>query len=159
MSTQGDLAVRGAAAPERLAAGLLDTYLKGQGAAVLPIFEKLALRDTGIKIVHSVRTGAGDQIISGVGFQPSAVIFLTGDNVAANVNLSWGFDILSLQGCFYLHSNGAEQLWSNLYSLYLYQDGIQFIRGSISTFNSDGFVITWDSIGTPEIKVISLCLP
>lgn len=39
LTTQGDLVVRGAAQPERLASGALDTYLRGKGAGVIPAYE------------------------------------------------------------------------------------------------------------------------
>lgn len=39
LTTQGDLVVRGAALPQRLAAGAAGTYLRGQGAGVIPAWE------------------------------------------------------------------------------------------------------------------------
>jgi len=38
LTTQGDLVVRGAALPERLAAGAAGTYLMGQGVGVIPAY-------------------------------------------------------------------------------------------------------------------------
>jgi len=78
-TTKGDLIIQGASAEERLAGGLLDTVLKGQGAGEKPIFEKPTLLDTGIEIGESTRDGSGVQIISGLAFRPSVVFFIAND--------------------------------------------------------------------------------
>jgi len=59
--TQGDLVVRGASQPERLASGALFTYLRGKGAGVIPAYEAEptipAMRAT-LSVSQSIPTGA-----------------------------------------------------------------------------------------------------
>ena len=181
MNTKGDLVVRGDLVPERLTAGLvntffrgkgageipayenlgevLDTYLKAQGAGVDPIFEKLALRDTGIKIGNSTRSAAGNQVISGVGFQASIIFFIANESDSMALNMSWGAD----DGI--THLAVAEQLDGILqtsvpnFSLYISASGGNILKGYVSDIGSDGFTINWELIGTKRINYIYICLP
>ena len=109
MNTQGDLAVRGAMAPQRLAAGALDTYLKAQGAGVIPIYEALALRDTGVDIAIDSRNAAGNQVITGVGFQASVIILLGVEGGVAHNSFSAGFDDGTTHYCIY--QNAARNVY------------------------------------------------
>jgi len=56
--------------------GTLNKYFKGQNIGLNSIFERLALRDTGIHIGRGTRNIGGDQVIAGVGFESSIIIFL-----------------------------------------------------------------------------------
>lgn len=159
LTTQGDLWVRGAADPQRIAAGLLDTYLKGQGAGELPIYEKMALRDTGVHIGNSTRDAAGDQAIAGVGFQPSIVIFLTTDHTTTNQNWSVGFDDGTVHQIMYRYENGTFVGEIDTASLRIFRAVTDLIYGSITTLGGDGFTITWSLIGACDCDFIYLCLP
>ena len=159
LTTQGDLAVRGAGDSERLAAGALDTYFKGQGAGVLPIYEKLALKDTGVKIGESTRDAGGDQVITGVGFQPSVVIFVAADAVAANRNWSIGFDDGTIHPRIYQYDNGTAMSWNAVGSISIRRGTMNKITGSISALGADGFTITWDLAGESSAEFIYLALP
>ena len=159
LTTLGDLIIRGAANPERLAAGVLDSYLKGQGAGVKPIYEKLALRDTGVKIGQDTRSGTGDQIITGVGFQPSTVIFLScipgGFVDVWSVGYDNNGEKISISSIY----TGAIYL-SNLYSLYANKAAGNFLQGYISAVSSDGFTLTWVLSGAAfTMDFCYLCLP
>ncbi len=160
MTTQGDLAVRGAAAPERLAAGLLDEYLKGQGAAVLPIYEKLHLKDTGVKIGNDTRAVAGDQVIAGVGFESSIIIFGASNFSAGGGAWSWGAGKVGENQCFWRDNAGAGIGISTTRSIYQWISAAQIIEGYITAIGPDGFTITWLKIGVAaEADFIYICLP
>ena len=181
MNTPGDLAVRGALVPERLATGavntffrgqgagvipaydnlgeVLDTYLKAQGVGVDPIFEKLALRDTGIKIGQTNRDSAGDQPVWGVGFMPSAIVFLANDGVTAQTNLSVGFDDGTVHMVMSLYNNGAAVRFEASYSIFLQKDASNRLIAYVNALGADGFTIHWVLVGAQDVHLTYLCLP
>jgi len=108
MSTKGDLLVKGTTLLEKLTGGALDTVLKGQGAGEKPIFEKPTLLDTGVHIASIARDTGGVQAYTGVGFEPSVVIFLAHDNTVANKNFSIGFDQNGTRYGIRMSENGGE---------------------------------------------------
>lgn len=157
--TDGDMWVRSAGNPIALAAGALDTYFKGQGAGVLPIYEKMHLKDTGVKIGNSTRNIAGDQVIAGVGFQPSIVIFLAVDDLNANGNASWGFDDGSTPIVLEMVGNGANIYLRLNFSIYIKRVGANSLTASISALSADGFTITWSLTGACVVNYAYLALP
>ena len=159
LTTIGDFFVRGVSIPERLAAGVLDSYLKGQGAGIKPIYEKLALRNTGIKIGSMVRTTAGDQVVTGIGFEPSVIIFFATDTLTANQNFSWGIGIVGSNQCVYVGDDMTFSLVIVAQSIYIRRSSGNTMTGKITTVSSDGFTITWTLAGTSEAQVVYLCLP
>lgn len=159
LTTLGDLVVRGAALPERLAAGGLDTYFKGQGAGVLPIYEKLALRDTGVHIGTTTRNASGVQVITGVGFQSSVVLFLSNENGGTTIAHSIGVDIRTERDCLYIEHDSRAR-YSTSYSISVYFTPVQSMNAYISALSSDGFSITWTLLGAAfTVRTVYLCLP
>ncbi len=159
LTTQGDIISQGAAVPERLIAGLLDTYLKGQGAGAKPIYEKLSLIDTGIAIGNDVRSTAGVQIITGVGFKPSVVIFLACDVLTGLRNWSVGYDNLSARGCLCTYDDSVSQDTTIVDSLYVRRSAAANLVGHITSLQSDGFTITWTLMAACSLKFTYLALP
>ena len=159
LTTIGDLFLRGTTDPERLAAGVLDTYLKGQGAGVKPIYEKMALRDTGVKIGTANRGTSGAEVVEGVGFKPSVIIFIATDFTSTNKNSSWGFDDGSNPHLFYMYSNDTNRIITNAASIYIYRDAENKISGVVSALGGDGFTITWTVTGDCDCSYLYLCLP
>ena len=153
-TTQGDLLIQGASIEERLAGGLLDTVLKGQGAGVKPIFEKLVF-----KIGNDIRSTSGDQVITGVGFQPSVVIFIGSSASTGLVNWSIGFDDGTIAKCMLVGEDGSFIIQESDRSISLRKLVINQIKGYISSKSGDGFTITWFLTGTATVKYIYLCLP
>ena len=155
-TTQGDLLVKGASAIERLAAVAATQYLKSTGVGAKPAYGKLALRDTGVKVVQqSIDAGvSGDITITGVGFQPSVAIIL---GVCDSVQLSIGFDAISTQGAVLVYGGTSLNIFINASrSIFLSSDGA---GGSFSSFNSDGGVITVPSSYAKALHLIILFLP
>lgn len=164
-STVSDLAGAGRttetvkANTDALVAGAVKTYLKGQGAGSPSIFQKLALGDTGIKIGSSNRSTAGDQVIAGVGFRPSIVVFLACDATANLKNRSWGFDDGVNPRSMLVSNDGTNNDLSASYSIYIDRAGANTLTGLISALGADGFTITWALTGTCGLEFIYLCLP
>jgi len=158
-TTVGDLIAKTNGRPGRLAAGALDTYFKGQGAGVLPIYEKLALRDTGVHIGNDTRNAAGDQVITGVGFQPSVVIFIAADTPSPQLNWSTGFDNATTHPCLYVFGAATAADISFTHSITIRRDASNELKGLISAVGGDGFTITWTLVGTCNAEYVYLALP
>ncbi len=143
----------------KIARSTLDTYLKAQGAAD-PIFEKLALKDTGIKIGNNARTTSGDQVITGVGFQPSVIIFMGYDN-SPNTAMNWsiGFDTLTERRSLYQYEMGTMLGSLGTRSLYIRKAAANNIYGLLSEMGADGFTITWTLTGTCSCSYMYVALP
>ena len=142
----------------KIARGTLDTYLKAQGASD-PIYEKLALKDTGIKIGNGTRNTAGDQVITGVGFESSVIIFIAGDaDSVLNFSNSWGFDNGTVHMCQMVRDDGVSQLINTGFSIFIETTG-DILKGLISAIGADGYTITWTLTGTKSVNFIYLCLP
>ena len=139
--------------------GLLNHYLKGTGGGSEPIYEALALRDTGIHIGNDSRAVGGDQVITGVGFETSVVIFMANDNTLANQNWSIGFDDGTTPFCMTRFNNGTEVTRDVSDSIMIQRDAGNLIRGEISAIGADGFTITWSLVGAAPAIYMYLCLP
>lgn len=182
ISTVGDLVVRGASIPERLAVGAdgtffmgtgtgnkpayevlggtLKEYLKAAGAAVNPAFSALRLDDVGVHIGSNTRNSAGAQVITGVGYKASVFIFLTVVEGDGQTAASIGFDNGTTKMCIYHKHASAWWRYTANNSL-ASESGVQdYLYGYITAIGADGFTITWtrgDSAYT--IRFIWLALP
>jgi len=117
------------------------------------------LISSGVKIGNNTRSTAGDQIISGVGFQSSVILFLAIDSIEANPNASWGVDNGVIHMSIGIFENGIKQLLSTDYSIYVSLTDIERIYGYVSAVGSDGFTITWAKVGARAADFIYICLP
>lgn len=181
LTTRGDMVLRGVTVPERMArnatwsflcsnvnpaypqwrsleqtAGL---YYKARGAGELPLFEPLSLSDGGIWTGIGTRNAGGDQVIAGVGFQPSVVFFLACDDVEANMNWSVGFDKLTSFANLNCKENNSKINVETTRSIYISRGAGNFLQGSISAFGADGFTIDWVIGGACVVDYVYLCLP
>jgi hypothetical protein len=113
-----------------------DVTTQGQ-AAVVPIpYINHFTRDTSL--------ASSTQAVSGVGFKPSAVIFLaaeTGDDV------SWGFDDGTKQREIHLDVGANVSKTTN--RSILLTDGTNSYQGNISSIDTDGFTINWVKGNSP----------
>jgi hypothetical protein len=144
---------------DTLCGGALGTYLKGQGVGNLPAYLKLALRDTGVKRGNSNRSTAGDQVITGVGFEPSVIIFLAVDMSGTNINLSWGFDTGTSKGGTAIRYDGTQNYLMIGSSIYIARDAGNYLFGYVTALSSDGFTIRWTLNGVVGLNFQYLCLP
>lgn len=181
LTTHGDIIARGATIPERVPTAnanaflegrgvgytpwfryidsLLNQYMKGAGAGTNPTFSPLALRDTGVHIGDGTRAAAGAQVIAGVGYQASVIIFLALDNTLANMNWSVGFDNGTQHTVIGISMNHTELYESDTVSLRVRRDVGNRLEGVITAIGADGFTITWAIQGACSIRYKYLCLP
>lgn len=119
-----------------IAAGALPKF-GGSGVSVI----SATTRDLSI--------ASGTQTITGLGFQPSLVIFLA--NLGTNAATSIGVDNSSSVFSVYNNHNAVANAWNNTinFSLNIILSGANFQQGKITSFTSDGFVITWTKTGSP----------
>ncbi len=158
-TTQGDIIIEGAAGEERLAAAAAGNFLRAAGAGASPAWAKLALSDTGIHIGNNTRDAAGAQVITGVGFESSVIIFLCADDVPTNMNFSVGFSNLTTNRCLSFYNDGTESIISVGPCCYIERAGANFLSGAVSAIGADGFTITWSETGACVLDFIYLCLP
>jgi hypothetical protein len=101
----------------------------------------------------------GTQTITGVGFTPSLVIFYATTS-GATFSFSIGFDngstpqnIHQANTLVFFNTNPSGT------SIILNITGTDYVYANITSFNSDGFVITWSKGGSPTgtAGVVALC--
>ncbi len=117
------------------------------------------LNSIGIKIGSDIRSTAGDQVITGVGFRPSIVIFITFDQSTATVNWSIGFDDGTIHMCMKIDTDNANINYDLIRSLFMDRGGGNSLKGIISAKSSDGFTINWVKLGTAPCRFIYLAIP
>ena len=140
LTNLNDIVLRGAADPER-AAGLL--------------------RAIGTHIGYDTRSaGSGDQVITGVGYNASVVVFLAHGKMGVNEQFSIGFDDGTTHECIFKSWTGLI-VHSATKSLFVWTaDTPDNHQGYISAKDGDGFTITWVKNGTPpEAGFIYWCIP
>lgn len=148
LTTQGDLLVRGAAVAERLVAAAGGQVLKSGGVGALPGWEAPHLSENGFEMGTITRSTNGAEVITGVGFQPSLVIFLFRDNAPTNVNIGIGFDYLTKRICSYLGADGTEVQTSAVFSIMVLRGAGNYMTAVVSALGGDGFTVTYSLTGT-----------
>ena len=142
-----------------LLVGVLDTYLKGQGGASPAIFQALALRDTGIFINADTRNSSGNEVISGVGFQPSMVIAFATESTSTERNYSLGFSNNVNPGrTFYQYDTGSNMAITTSL-VYVRRTAGNLLFAVVASFDADGFTIDWTLTGAMTVDWFYLCLP
>ena len=89
----------------------------------------------------------GTQSVVGVGFKPSYVIFLAVQN--ANDEASWGFDDGTDNRGIADNNGIATDTYVVGGAIELRESPGNIYAGSISTFDADGFTMSWIRAGTP----------
>jgi len=180
LTTVGDMVVRGAVAPERLAKAVdssnlisgggpsnptwslythvLNQYYKSREGVQFPAFSALALRDGGFHIGDDWRDSPGDQVITGVGFETSLVIFLA-MATGGGIDFSIGFDTGTIRCLYAQRQLGATATMTDNHSISLEIAGGNWIRGLITAVGADGFTITWTENGVADVTFYYICLP
>ena len=138
------------------AAGAFTTMVMNTGlAANLKMFADAAGTGTewanGTKIgTFSIdtATSTGTQVISGVGFKPSHVIFIAAIDVTSQMSI--GFDNGTNRYTLYdYNAAGAGQYaLATTEAVYLLQGAGTYYTGHITTLGSDGFTVSWAKGGS-----------
>ena len=141
-----------------------DLILSGQTAEDIPFFDGTNWVAQGgtekIVIVTFTRDqslASGTQIISGLGFKPSAIHFIAGQNSTSK--FSSGHDDGTSVACW--HNQNAGTNWERDFgnSIRVHQTSSDIYRGSVTTFDVDGFTINWTKTGSPTgtMEITALC--
>lgn len=141
-----------------LGAGM-DTYFKNQGGGAWPIWEALALRDTGIRAGFSTRNAGGAQVIVGAGFEPSTIIFIASESAGASLDWSVGWSGAGSDMCLYGgNSGGIVEIRSNR-CMNIDLAGANSLDADVTSFDADGFTLNWTLAGAVNVEFCYLCLP
>jgi len=97
----------------------------------------------GIRIGGGTRDAGGAQAITGVGFTPSLVIIIAYATGGVNQILSIGMDDATTRWVVALQGQSVNVTSATAYSVYCYIDTSNYLRGSITSMDADGFTITW----------------
>lgn len=141
LTAQGDIVYASAAnVIARLAKGAANTKLFVNAGATAPEWA------SGMKLgtfTIDTATASGDQVITGVGFKPSNIIFLAGVN--ATTQFSIGFSNGTLNYCILNYHGVAATQWAitTLYCLFFKQAVDVDYLGTVAALGADGFTITW----------------
>ena len=115
-----------------------------------------AASDTRFKLGAFTRDqalAAGTQVITGVGFQPKAIIFFTyGHDTGGNPTgeASWGY---STPTNAYATFNNSSAIKGNISAtaaaIYMTEGAGVDTTGQVQSFDADGFTISWTKTGSP----------
>lgn len=98
---------------------------------------------------RDISLASGSQAITGVGFQPTAVLFLS--NVTTTAQISVGVDDGTNVGAVIDNNGGSTDTYvsgtSNSISLRV--DGSNRAEAAIQSLDSDGFTLSWTKTGFP----------
>lgn len=96
---------------------------------------------------RDISLASGTQAVSGLGFQPKFVMF----NAALNTSpsISWGQDDGATPICLFNATASFSIGVQGGSSIFIQTSGGNNYAGKITSFNTDGFVITWTKAGTP----------
>jgi len=147
LTTQGDMVVRGVGVPERLASVAIGQVLKSAGVGAKPAWGYAQMSNHRMATGGITRSTAGDEVVSGLGFQPSLVFFLSRDGTVSNINISVGVDAKDFRANLALIKNVTEQSNTTSSSIYIYRAAGNNITGLISVFGADGFTVTYTLTG------------
>jgi len=91
---------------------------------------------------------SGTQAVTGVGFQPTAVLLLAIESSTREA--SWGFDNGTTAVSIYDNAGGLDAYATNAtQSIFLEEASGTDYRGEITSLDTDGFTVTWTRTGAP----------
>lgn len=121
------------------------------GAGVIPAANLPASATVSIFVgsfTRDMTLASGTQAITGVGFQPTGVIFFGAVN--GTVSGSWGFGTGGTQGVLYRDDGTADETVSSSYALAIFNAASSANQlATVSSYDSDGFTLTWTKNGSP----------
>lgn len=126
-------------------------YLLTHDASAAALKKILLHRATAFKVGSFTRdtsTASGTQAVTGVGFQPKAIIFLA--SVSTSTRQSAGFSDGSGEGSLYNAYGLTVGAWNPVgLAIRMLTNGSDIYDGAVSALGSDGFTITWTKSGSP----------
>lgn len=152
LTTQGDMIVRGAAAAEKIIVGASGKILMSTGVGALPEWTDPFI---GSGFVHTgtlTRNSGGDQEITGLGFKPKQIIFVSVDTNTASDNWSVGFDNVTYKLAMYVKNNGGNRGLTLDHSINIYRDVNNSIQGYVLSLDADGMTIRFSLDGICDVS-------
>ena len=115
-----------------------------------------------VPITRDSATASGTQAVTGVGFRPTTVFVIASES-ANECSIGWCDS--SLGGESLMNDGGrVDNRWGvgfwNAYEIQLMTDSGSAYSGYISSYDSDGFTVTWVKYGSPTgtIAMRALCI-
>lgn len=98
---------------------------------------------------RDISTATGTQAVTGVGFQPKAVIVIANTNTTAKTSI--GFTDGTSQGVIHDYQEESADGWgvSSSYTIFVVHGSGVYYSGSITTLGADGFTVSWTKTGSP----------
>ena len=124
------------------------TFWRGDGTWVAPGgMQYTDTRYFGGSFTRDMTLAAGTQAITGVGFSPKSAEFF-GSKIGANAGVTLGFSTAAVHGS--VDESDVANVWaaSIARSIQFEATGVEY-KGYVSSFDSDGFTITWEKTGSP----------
>tara|TARA_R110002074_G_scaffold125681_1_gene263142 strand:+ start:40 stop:603 length:564 start_codon:yes stop_codon:yes gene_type:complete len=121
-----------------------------------------ALSSQYVSFTRNSASGAGTQAITGVGFQPTAVLFLAAISGAGMASIGFqdsdkaGDSLADRQ--LMTANDWDTNVWNTDKINIVFASTVNY-GGSITAYGSDGFTITWAVRGSPSgtVKIRALC--
>jgi hypothetical protein len=139
----GDTYYRASGALARLAKGTANFKKFMNAAGTAPEWA------AGVKVgtfTRDLTAASGDVSYSGVGFKPSAIIFLA--NKTSNPEASWGFSTGAVNYTTYYRGTGIIGNNSNA-CIMLTPDATNIQHALVKTLDAHGFTLTWTKVNSP----------
>lgn len=98
---------------------------------------------------RDVSVPTGTQSITSVGFKPKALIIIGA--IPSTVSASWGMADVNSSFVVFSNNGGTAGQFTAASSLLatIYTTAGNFYQGALSSFDADGFTISWTKTGTP----------
>jgi len=152
-TNEGDLIVRDTDFCVRLAAVALGQVLKSAGVATKPAWGVPSLADFQMASGGFIRNTAGNEVISGLGFQPGLVFLFTADQTSNVKNFSIGIDNGTVHVCYFMGDDGAFNAAGDAYSIYIRRSVSDTLYALISVLGGDGFTLLFTENGSCSCSV------
>lgn len=133
-----------------------DDILYASSANTLARLAKGGLYKLGA-LTRAMAADSGDVSTTGVGFQPSVIVFIAGHSVSG-VQASIGFCSASVNYCVpHYHGGSANTFFgTNSLCIGLYEDSAKYQTAIVKTMDADGFTLTWTKGSTPAAATINI---
>jgi hypothetical protein len=110
---------------------------------------------------RNTATASGTQAITGVGFQPSIVIFMHAQNNTPEWSIGWDNDSESASALYSNHNITAEgHIATDTWMIECIHSADNSYHSNISSMDADGFTINWLKNGSPTgtLQIRYLCI-
>ena len=120
----------------------------------------MILGGSGVKLGIFGKGTTADQVITGIGYKPSAFIFMGLDAGTTNMNWSLGFDNSVSHNVFYFYDNFTGSDNSQSDSIYVRRTSTNFWIADVTELSTDGFTMKFSLAGAAfNIEIMYIAFP